>query len=197
LEGRLLPPELIIQEYFAAEQAALDALQNKQDSAAAEMESLREEHGGEDGLLAELMDGGQKITAASLSARIKELRRKTAENAEEWDVLAQYKKLLAEEAHAKAGIKEASAALENKVIAQYPKLSIEEIKTLTVEKKWLAAVEGRIKTELEAISHRLTERIKELAERYAMPLPELTDNVADLAAKVQGHLQKMGYRWQK
>jgi len=197
LEGRLLPPELIIQEYFAAEQAALDDLQNKLDSAAAEMESLREEHGGEDGLLAELLDGGQKITVASLSARIKELRRKTAENAEEWDVLAQYKKLLAEEAHAKAGIKEASAGLENKVIAKYPKLSIEEIKTLTVEKKWLAAVEGRIATELEAISHRLTERIKELAERYAMPLPELVDNVADLAAKVQGHLQKMGYRWQK
>ena len=197
LEGRLLPPELIIQEYFAAEQAALDDLQNRQDSAAAEMESLREEHGGEDGLMAELMDGGQKITAASLNARIKELRRRTAENAEEWDVLAQYKKLLAEEAHAKAGIKEASAALENKVIAQYPKLSIEEIKTLTVEKKWLAAVEDRIKTELEAISHRLTERIKELAERYAMPLPELVDNVADLAAKVQGHLQRMGYRWQK
>ena len=197
LEGRLLPSELIIQEYFAAEQAALDDLQNRQDSAAAEMESLREEHGGEDGLLAELMDGGQKITAASLSARIKELCRKTAENAEEWDVLAHYKKLLAEEAHAKAGIKEASADLENKVIAQYPKLRIEEIKTLTVEKKWLAAVEGRIKTELEAISHRLTERIKELAERYAMPLPELVDNVADLDAKVQGHLQKMGYRWQK
>lgn len=49
LEGRLLPTELIIQEYFAAEQAALDALQSKIDSAAAEMEALQEEHGGEDG----------------------------------------------------------------------------------------------------------------------------------------------------
>jgi type I restriction enzyme M protein len=195
LEGRLLPPELIIQEYFAAEQAALDALQNKQDSAAAELEALQEEHGGEDGLLVEAMGDGQKISKGGLNARIKELRRRTAENAEEWDVLARCKKLLEEEANAKAVIKEAAAALEKKVIGKYPKLTLEEIKTLTVENKWLAAVEGRIKTELEAISHRLTERIKELAERYAMPLPELVGNVADLAAKVQGHLQKMGYTW--
>lgn len=73
LEGRLLPPELIIQEYFAAEQAALDALQSKIDSAAAEMGSLQEEHGGEDGLLAEVLGDGQKITKGSLNARIKEL----------------------------------------------------------------------------------------------------------------------------
>jgi len=195
LEGRLLPPQLIIQEYFAAEQAALDDLHNRQDSAAANMESLREEHGGEDGLLAELLDGGQKITAASLSARMKELHQRKTENAEEWDVLARYKKLLAEEANAKAEIKEAGAGLERKVIAQYPQLSIEEIKTLTVEKKWLAAVEGRITTELEAISHRLTERIKELAERYAAPLPALEDNAAALTAKVEEHLRRMGYAW--
>ncbi|MCI5159121.1 MAG: type I restriction endonuclease subunit M, partial [Candidatus Electrothrix sp. AUS1_2] len=134
------------------------------------------------------------ITKGSLNARIKELGRKTADNAEEWAVLARCKKLLEEEARAKTAIKEASAGLENKVIACYPKLSIEEVKTLTVEKKWLAAVESRIATELEAISHRLTERIKELAERYATPLPELVDNVAALAAKVEGHLQSMGYR---
>ena len=194
LEGRLLPSELIIQECFAAEQAALDALQNKLDSAAAELEALQEEHGGEDGLLADAMSDGQKITKGSLNARIKELGQRTADNAEEWDILARCKKLLAEEVKAKAAIKEASAALENKVIARYPKLSIGEIKTLTIEKKWLAAVEGRIKTELEAISHRLTERIKELAERYAAPLPELVDNVSALAAKVEKHLHRMGYK---
>jgi type I restriction enzyme M protein len=30
------------------------------------------------------------------------------------------------------------------------------------------------------------------SERYAMPLPELTDEVAALAAMVDGHLKKMG-----
>ncbi|WLE95206.1 MAG: type I restriction-modification system subunit M [Candidatus Electrothrix communis] len=197
LEGRLLPPELIIQEYFAEEQATIDALQSGLDSATAKMEALREEHNGEDGLLVEAMSDGQKITKAGLNARIKELGKKNADNAEEWAMLAQYKKLMAEETTAKAAIKKALADLEDKVILQYPKLTIEEIKTLTVKKKWLAAVESRIQTELEAISHRLTERIKELAERYATPLPELVDNVVALAANVEGHLERMGYRWKK
>ncbi len=38
----------------------------------------------------------------------------------------------------------------------------------------------------------LTGRISELAARYATPLPKLTDEVAVLAAKVEGHLAKMG-----
>jgi type I restriction enzyme M protein len=38
----------------------------------------------------------------------------------------------------------------------------------------------------------LTGRIRELAERYATPLPQLTDEVAALAVKVEAHLKKMG-----
>jgi type I restriction enzyme M protein len=38
----------------------------------------------------------------------------------------------------------------------------------------------------------LAGRIRQLAERYATPLPQLTDEVATLAAKVDGHLKKMG-----
>ena len=41
----------------------------------------------------------------------------------------------------------------------------------------------------------LTGRIRELAERYATPLPQLTDEVAMLAARVEEHLAKMGATW--
>ena len=34
-----------------------------------------------------------------------------------------------------------------------------------------------------------------LAERYASPLPQLTIEVAALAARVDGHLTKMGAVW--
>ena len=40
-----------------------------------------------------------------------------------------------------------------------------------------------------------TGRIRELAERYATPLPKLTEEVEALAAKVVGHLKKMGASW--
>ena len=41
----------------------------------------------------------------------------------------------------------------------------------------------------------LADRIRQLAERYATPLPQLTIEVADLAARVDGHLKKMGAVW--
>jgi type I restriction enzyme M protein len=72
-----------------------------------------------------------------------------------------------------------------------------EIKTLVVEKKWMAAIDRRIRTEMDNISHRLTQRIKELAERYETPMPRMTENVADLEAKVNTHLTKMGFVWKQ
>jgi len=56
-----------------------------------------------------------------------------------------------------------------------------------VDDKWLV-VQG----ELTRVSQTLTERIRELAERYAVPLPKLEEEVDELAAKVAGHLAKMG-----
>ena len=37
--------------------------------------------------------------------------------------------------------------------------------------------------------------IRQLAERYATPLPQLTGKVATLAAGVGEHLKKMGAVW--
>ena len=37
--------------------------------------------------------------------------------------------------------------------------------------------------------------IRQLAERYATPLAQLTDELATLAARVDGHLKKMGAVW--
>jgi type I restriction enzyme M protein len=45
------------------------------------------------------------------------------------------------------------------------------------------------------ITHTPSHCICQLAERYATPLPQLTDEVAALAAKVDQHLQKMGAVW--
>lgn len=195
LEGTLIPPALIIQEYFAREQKALDDMETQEETLNATMDELREEQGGEDGLLAEAMDDKQKISKKNLQTAIKDIGKRTADNAEEYDMLHQYKKLMEEEADVKAKIKAALAELEKKVIAQYPKLTINEIKTIVVEKKWMAEMEKRIRTEMDNISHRLTQRIKELAERYETPLPQLSKNVDDLTAKVENHLRKMNFKW--
>lgn len=59
----------------------------------------------------------------------------------------------------------------------------------------MAALGAAIGSELERVSQRLTGRVRELAERYEVPLPALGARVVDLEAKVGAHLQKMGYVW--
>jgi type I restriction enzyme M protein len=193
LEGRLIPPALIIQEYFAIELKAINDLETKAETLNARMDELREEHGGEDGLLSNAIDDKQKISKKNLQIIIKELSKRNADNAEEYDMLQTYKKLMDDEAEVQTRIKAAKVDLEKKVIGQYPKLTIDEIKTILVEKKWMHSMEQRIRTEMDNISHRLTQRIKELAERYETPLPQLSNEVNDLTAKVDGHLKKMGF----
>ena len=60
-------------------------------------------------------------------------------------------------------------------------------KTLSV-RTLAAAVQG----ELDRVSQTLTGRIRELAERYATPLPKLAEEVEALASRVDEHLRKMG-----
>ncbi len=49
--------------------------------------------------------------------------------------------------------------------------------------------------ELDRVSQTLTGRIRQLAERYATPLPQLADEVETLSARVDVHLKKMGAVW--
>ena len=77
---------------------------------------------------------------------------------------------------------------------KYAKLTEAEIKTLVVEDKWLAALSAQVQGELDRVSQALTGRIRQLAERYATPLPQLTDEVARLADKVEAHLKQMGFQ---
>jgi len=54
-----------------------------------------------------------------------------------------------------------------------------------------AKEESAVQGELDRVSQTLTGRIRELADRYATPLPQLPFEVAALAARVDEHLKKM------
>jgi type I restriction enzyme M protein len=196
LEGRLIPPALIIREYFPTEKKTIEEMETQAESFVSTMDELREEHGNEDGQLYNAMDDKQKISRKNLLNAIKELGKKSSDNAEEFDMLQEYKNLMEDEAQTQARIRETKADLEKKVIIQYPALSIDEIKTIVIEKKWLAEIEKRIKGEMDDISHRLTKRIKELTERYETPLPQMETQVKTLETKVKKHLLKMGFVWE-
>ena len=186
----LVPKALVVARFFAKDQAAIDALTAELDGVSARLTELEEEHGGEDGAFAEL----DKITKPTVTARLREIRG-DPEAREEADILNQWLWLANQESELKKSVKDAEAALDRKAYARYPKLTETEIKALVVDDKWLAALDAAIHGETDRISQTLTRRIKELVDRYEAPLPELTQTVADLEAKVSRHLERMGFSW--
>jgi len=193
-QGRIIPKELIIARYFAAEQKAIEDLETNRDAISQQMEEIEEEHGSEEGLLADAKNEKDKITRASAQKRLKEIQN-DREVDDERVVLLDYLKLVEQEAGVNKKIKEAQIVLEKKILAKYQILNEVEIKTLVVEDKWMATFERDVKTEMDQISQRLTRRIKELAERYATPLPTLIIETEALTSKVDAHLKKMGFIW--
>lgn len=182
----LIPKALIVVRYFAADQAAIDELAADIESVTAQMTELEEEHSGEDGAFAEL----DKVNKATVAARLKELK---ATINDETRVLNGHLKLCEKLADLKKCLTAAENKLDEMAYARYPTLTEAEIKTLVVEDKWLAALDAAIHGEMDRISQALTQRVKELAERYATPLPKMTNRVAELEQKVNRHLERMGF----
>jgi type I restriction enzyme M protein len=190
----LIPPGLIINRYFAAEQAAIDELQARQETATRDLEEFIEEHTGEEGLLEDAMNDNGKVTKSSVRARLEKIGR-NPEFAEERDALTRVMALIEAEAGAKKAVKEAQAALDERVLARYATLTEDEIKTLVVEDKWFASIRAAIESEVQRLTQRLAGRVKELDERYARPLPEIEREVEAYRAKVEEHLRRMGVEW--
>lgn len=110
-------------------------------------------------------------------------------------MLRRWLELADRETALKRAVKEQDAALDTRAYEKYPTLTESEIKTQVVDDKWMAHLFAAVQGELDRVSQTLTGRIRELAERYATPLPTLVDEVAILAARVNGHLERMGARW--
>jgi type I restriction enzyme M protein len=186
----LVPKGLIVARYFAADQVAIDRLAVELENVVARITELEEEHGGEEGALSEL----DKVNKPNVVARLKEIKADKEANGEA-DILHEWLRLAADEADLKKALRDAEAALDANAYAKYPKLSETEIKTLVIDDKWLTTLDEAIHGEMDRISQGLTQRVRELAERYETPMPQMVNRVANLEAKVNCHLERMGFSW--
>jgi type I restriction enzyme M protein len=193
-KAQLIPAWLVIAGYFAAEQGAIEKLELEVAAIEQAMEEMAEENSDEEGLLEAAKNDKDKLTKASITARLKEIKG-NEETADEREVLSDYLALIQKEAASSAKLKEAQEALLAKVATKYAKLTEDEIKALVVDDKWLATLAASVQSQLDRVSQALAGRIRQLAERYATPLPQLTGQVATLAARVDEHLKKMGFVW--
>jgi len=186
----LIPKSFIVARYFAEEQEATDGLAIEIQRLGAELTELEEEHSGDDGVFVEF----DKVNKAAVTSRFKELKTET-NTEEEAEILKQWIAFSDELTTKKKQLKMAEIASDLDAYNKYPNLTLAEIKTLVVEDKWLKSLENDIRRETGQISQGLTQRLKELAERYETPVPNLTDKVADMEEKVNQHLEKMGFQW--
>ena len=75
-DGALIPRTIIEAEYFADELAALQELTDRREQAASEMEEMREEESGEEGLLRDVLSESGDLPKGNLTKRIKLLESK-------------------------------------------------------------------------------------------------------------------------
>ncbi|APW58607.1 Type I restriction enzyme EcoKI M protein [Paludisphaera borealis] len=188
----LVPKPLIVARYFAGDQATLDEMIASKESLTNQLNAVEEEHSGEEGVFAEM----EKVTLANVRARLKELAREGgALSEDEEGVLTEYLSLCTQEGLLGKQIAEAEKKLDAAAYAKYRELTEADVKTLVIDDKWLATLDRDIHGEMDRISQGLTRRLRELAQRYDIPLPAVTLRVAEFEAKVNGHLERMGFAW--
>lgn len=216
----LVPKPLLVARYFAKEQAELDRLAGELETAEARLAELEEENSGDDGAFdgmekintAAVKAALKEFAGRALSPKApgrrdsdkgREMKNDTARAAlsekapyphdADSAVLTEWLTLDTRIGELKRAVREADAALDAAAYAWYPKLSQDEIKALVADDKWLGALDADIHGEMDRIGQRLTRRLRELAERYESPLPDLTGRVAELESRVAAHLRKMGF----
>ena len=190
----LIPPNLIVERYFKDEQTAIDLMQSELAALEQQLEEMAEEHGGEDSLLEEAKNEKDKLTKASVASRLKEIKT-DKEAIDERHVLQACLDLIEQVASIGSRLKTAQNSLMTRVADQYGKLAEKDVKALVIDDKWMATLEAAVQGELDRISQTLAGRIRELAERYARPLPQLMEETETLSLRVEAHLKQMGIRW--
>jgi len=195
----LVPKDLLVQHYFAAEQAHLDQLATELESTIAAQTELEEEHSGEDAVF----DSFYKINDAEVKARILELTHRVMDNGgDELEILKQWRKFSMQVGVLKKRIRTLDAELDAKALARYSTLTAAEVKALAVDQKWMVKLGLTAFGELGRMSQALTGRVKDLAERYGQTVPQLVLHANDMEARVTKHFANMGFHlieidWQK
>jgi len=191
-DSELIPKNIVIEKYFVKEKNQIEELNSKLDNITQQIQTIVEDNEGEEDIFFDVKID-EKINKTEILKRIKEIKGES-EFAEEFKVLSEYQKLSEKEKEVKKQIKEAETQLDKNLLKKYQQLKESEIKEIVIQDKWLFSINDLINDVIEQISHNLTGRIRELAERYDATLPKLSNEVNKLTTKVDQHLERMGFK---
>ena len=193
-DGKLIPKAILTSECFSEEKKAIDDITVIISDLQAQADEFEEEQTGEDGVLADCLNDKNNLDQKAVKEKLKKLKSEEPDG-DEYKQLKEYSDLLVKIKEHNKTLKELSALLEQHLKAKYAVLTENEIKELLVNKKWYYSLYDGIDALYTSISHNLSARITELAERYESTLPELEKEVAEYEAKVKAHLKQMGFEW--
>jgi type I restriction enzyme M protein len=191
-DGKLIPKAILTSEFFSEEKKAIDDITVIISDLQAQADEFEEEQTGEDGVLADCLNDKNNLDQKVVKERLKKLKTEE-QGGEDYKQLKEYSDLLSKIKDHNKTLKELSALLEQNLKAKYAVLTEDEIKELLVNKKWYYSIYDGIDALYTSISHNLSARITELAERYESTLPELEKEFAEYEAKVKAHLKQMGF----
>lgn len=200
-EGRIIPRAILDRVYFGKELSAIESARAAAESAAAAFDEFVEAETEEDGVLFEYVtkaddgkddDAKVKLEKKRLSSDFKRMKNDKGDD-DETKRLAEYFDLEKRKKDTAKEVRRLSAELEDLEKAKYPELSLEELKSLIVGEKWLRTIGIGVSAVYTAVSNRLSERVAELAERYADTLSDLNAEGDRLEDEFAANLKAMGY----
>jgi type I restriction enzyme M protein len=200
-DGKLVPKALVIEMFFAAEQKAIDDMETVLAAAQAELDEMVENAEGDSVINDVLKDNGN-IDKPGLKKKLKDKEL----DADDKAVLTALQTLVTRVDEGTKAVKDLRAALDKKTREQYPKLTDTECVELLLNSKWYRTIISGVYALYAAVSHRISDRVTELNERYEQTLPELNALIYGkyengikvengLEDKVKSHLERMGFAW--
>ena len=187
----LVPKPLIVARYFAKEQAAIDQARRRTGKRhRPNSTELEEEHGGEEGAFAEL----DKVNKANVTARLKEIKG-DKEAKDEAAVLNDWLKLNDRGGRPQEAAQGRRGRARRQGLRQVPEAHRGRDQDAGRGRQMARRARCRHPRRDGPRQPALTQRVKELAERYETPLPQMVSRVAELEAKVNRHLERMGFSW--
>jgi len=192
LKMDLVPPDLVVRRYFADDQVRANELTAEADASTQAVDEYVEEHGADEGLLADAVNDNGKLTQAAAKAALKEA--KAADDDETADCAEAAIELLQAEAAAKKAAKDAQVDLDTVTLRKYGDLTEVEVKSLVLDDKWATTIRTRVVEEVNALTLSLLTRIQQLSQRYSETDGVLRAEVERLEARVADHLSVMGFK---
>ena len=188
----LIPADLVSTLRFQDDHDALLIAEAASEASTSELNEYVAEHGGDEGLLADVVGEDGKVKLADVKAYVKAMQG-TEGCDEEIAAAERCIELLDAKAAAEKVMKGLRQSLDEAIIATLEDIDDAGALGLLVDHKWPDGVEEVLMAAFRSVIHALVARLEELDARYAAPAGELDARVDEASSRVEGHLRSMGY----